>query len=244
MTHPDVPNTPGEPGYTPPPPPSGHAPAPRDDESGDPEVRSGGSHDTPTQAFAPPPYGSHGATPASAPPYGAHGSTAATPPPYDASGTPGYGSAGYGSTGYGTSDPSAYPSPAYGQQASYGQGAPYGQDAAGYTPGYEAPRRSGLALAALIVGVVSLLLAVIPLINAFSILGGIAAVVVGIMALRRLTPQVSGKGLAVAGIVTGALGALVAIVMWILVGFAIASFEEGDLGPVLEEMSTDFEPEP
>lgn len=101
------------------------------------------------------------------------------------------------------------------------------------------PRPSGLAIAALVVGGVSLLLCLVPVINALSIVGGIAAVVLGLVALRRLSPQVTGRGLAIGGIALGAVSAVVAIAIWGLLGAAVGGFvEDGGFSSVVEELES------
>jgi hypothetical protein len=98
------------------------------------------------------------------------------------------------------------------------------------------PRRNGLALTAFVVGLVSILVCLIPLVNVLSVLGGLVAVVVAIVALRRLTPGVTGKGFAIAGLVLGAISAVVAALM--LVGLAVAaqSFDSEEFEQLLEEV--------
>lgn len=59
---------------------------------------------------------------------------------------------------------------------------------------------NGFAIAALVTGIVALVTGWIPF---WSLLSGIAAVVLGIIGLKK----VSGKGMAIAGIVTGGIGA-------------------------------------
>jgi hypothetical protein len=86
------------------------------------------------------------------------------------------------------------------------------------------PVVSGAARAALSVGTVSALIAYMVFLDIVArpawvwgaFVAGIAAIVIGIVALRRLaasdTPR-SGKALAVAGLVTGAAGAVVAFLL-------------------------------
>lgn len=119
-----------------------------------------------------------------------------------------YGQENYGDQGYAQ----------YGAQG-YGQ---YGQQGYG-EPAYDAPRpapSNNLALAALIVGIFSLILLLIfPII---SVIGGIAAIVLGVMGQRKAKqiesaavgyPARSRKGMAIAGIVTGAISLLLSIAL-------------------------------
>ncbi|WP_298458743.1 DUF4190 domain-containing protein [uncultured Cellulomonas sp.] len=135
----------------------------------------------------------------------------------DSSATPS-GSSPYGST---------YGSSAYGSSQDASPG--YGQQGGGWPVDPAPARPSGLAVAALVVGIVSLLVCWVPVVNAVSIVGGIVAVVLGILALRKLTAGRPGKGFAVTGIVLGAVSALVAIAIWVVLAFAVAGLEEGDL---------------
>jgi hypothetical protein len=122
---------------------------------------------------------------------------------------------------------------AYGQPASYGQAAPYGQATYQPAPGQPygtpgqpfpggRPPSNGLAVAALVVGVISLLLAWIPVVNIVSILGGIAALVLGVVALRRAKQGTGGgKGMAIGGTVLGGVSLVAAIVVNVVVGIAV-----------------------
>lgn len=126
-----------------------------------------------------------------------------------------------------TSDPGADPTTSTGDgpygQNPYGQAAaqqdpygtdPYGQGAHGQQPA-PAPPRNGLGLAALIVGIVSLLLAIIPGVG----LIGVVAVVLGVIALVRVRRGVAtNRGVSITGVVLGGL-AVVAAVVWLVVIF-------------------------
>jgi hypothetical protein len=102
----------------------------------------------------------------------------------------------------------AYPPQQYaGQPASLQYGAP-------------APSKSnGLAIGALVAGIVALLFCFIPFVGLISVLIGGAAVVLGLMAMRKV-PEAGGKGAATAGIITGAIGAVLAIV-WLVLTIAV-----------------------
>ncbi|ATD69997.1 MULTISPECIES: DUF4190 domain-containing protein [Gordonia] len=134
-------------------------------------------------------------------------------------------------TGYGQySDPyqagqaPAYGSAAYGAQNPYGA-APYG----GY--GYGAPQKStnGKAIGALICGIVALVMlaACFPL----ALPLGIAGVVLGFMSRREVEQSAgnqTGAGMGLAGIITGALGILGAIVWIVLFIILIAAGNSTD----------------
>lgn len=124
----------------------------------------------------------------------------------------------------------AYGQAPYGQPAQYGQapygqapGQPYGQPYGG--PGFPGDQRpsSGLAIAALVVGAISLIVAWVPVINVISIIGGIVAVVLGVVALRKVgRGAAGGKGMAIAGTVLGGVSLVAAIIVNIFLGAAIS----------------------
>ncbi|HWC26176.1 MAG TPA: DUF4190 domain-containing protein [Solirubrobacteraceae bacterium] len=68
-------------------------------------------------------------------------------------------------------------------------------------------RRSGKATAALVCGILSLVL--------FGIILGAVAIVLGVAARKEIAadPALEGDGMALAGIITGAVGAVLAIVL-------------------------------
>lgn len=87
-------------------------------------------------------------------------------------------------------------------------------------PPQQSSQTNGLAIAALIVGILS-----IPLAFACGIGGlfGIAAIVLGFLGLKKANDDLGGggKGLAVGGIVTGGLG-LLAVIAWVVLFFVVA----------------------
>jgi hypothetical protein len=127
-------------------------------------------------------------------------------PPY---GQPGYGQQPYGQPGYGQP---AYDQPAYGQPA-YGQ-VPYGQQPGhgqGGLYGYGAPpRTNGKATAALWTGIGSI---VLTLCCGLGILG-VVPIVLGVKAraeIRATGGQQEGDGMALAGIITGAVAIVLSL---------------------------------
>lgn len=94
-------------------------------------------------------------------------------------------------------------------------------------PTGQKPLGSGMAVTAFVVGLVGFLTAFIPVINVVSIVGGIVAVVLGVLAVRKANAgQAAGKGLAVAGIVLGALAVIGGIVANLLFGAAVTAIDE------------------
>jgi hypothetical protein len=70
-----------------------------------------------------------------------------------------------------------------------------------------APKTAGKAIAALVCGILSLLVAGVIL--------GVVAVVLGIVARKEIAanPALGGAGMALAGIITGALGFVLAVIL-------------------------------
>ncbi len=174
---------------------------------------------------------------ASQPSYGQPSYGSSEPSPYGA-GTPSYGAQQpYGSDrpGFGSDQP------VYGSdQPGYGSGQPgYGSGIPGYGPGqpaygspaapgaYPPPRgNNGLAIASLICGIAALLSACFWGTGA---LFGIAAIITGVMARKRVKlGQLGQGGLAIAGIITGAIGIVVAVVFLIITLFVLS--KSSDVG--------------
>jgi hypothetical protein len=158
------------------------------------------------------PYPGPGAAPGQ-PSYGqpSYGQPSYGQPPY---GQPGYGEQpSYGQPGYGQ--------PGYGEQPSYGQ--PYPGPGYGM-PGYSAgPSRStnGKALAALVTGISMLVLSCCGI----GILG-IVPIVLGVKArseIRASGGWQEGQGLALAGIITGAVAVVLGVVVPLLFALAWAN---------------------
>jgi Domain of unknown function (DUF4190) len=126
------------------------------------------------------------------------------------------------------SDPPQYPTqpgPPPGQgQPPPGQPPPGGYPApGGYPPpgGYPqaAGRRNGVGVAALVIGVVALVLVVLLLFSPLGAFLGLVAVVLGIVGLVRANRgEADNRGQAVTGLVTGGLALLIGIVVTISVG--------------------------
>ncbi|MEV7396138.1 DUF4190 domain-containing protein [Aeromicrobium sp. NPDC092404] len=124
---------------------------------------------------------------------------------------PGYGQAPQG--------PPTYGQPAYGQPA-YGQPA-YGQPA--YQPGYPyqaPPHTNGKAIAALVLGIVSIVLCYL------GVLIGPGAIVFGVLGkkdIKQSNGTQTGDGMATAGIVTGIIGTVVWLAIDVLLAVSVAA---------------------
>jgi hypothetical protein len=163
--------------------------------------------------YGQPPYGQPGY---GQPPYGQPGYGQ---PPY---GQPGYGQPGYGQPGYGQpgSGQPPYGQPGYGDPA--GQ-QPYGSHA---YPGYARPR-NGKAVAAMWTGIGSL---VLSFCCGAGVLG-LVPIVLGVKArseIRAGGGQQEGDGMAVTGIVTGAVAVLLSLAVIAIIAIALASGTAGD----------------
>ena len=87
------------------------------------------------------------------------------------------------------------------------------------------PKMSGMAIASLILGIVSLCITWIPVVGMFGFLTAIAGAILGFLGLKQVNEQpqtYTGKGVAVAGIVTSILALLVGL-LWMLFFAALFS---------------------
>lgn len=198
-------------------PEAGESPSP-ESAAGASEPVSGGYEPPPIEnaqqpsADTPPAY----ATPEYEPPPPYDPTAYPPPPPYGSvpeHGVPGYGHAGYGTPGFGTPGytPPGYGAPAFGAPGYPGPGYPGpGYPGTGYPPygayGAPAPRTNPLAIASLVAAVVSL-----------CGIGSIAGIVLGVVALNQIkTSGESGRGLAIAGIIVGAVTLLFSL-LWLVI---------------------------
>ena len=102
--------------------------------------------------------------------------------------------------------PAPQQAPAYNMQGGY--------------PGYQPKPGSGLAIASLVCGILGVLTGIF-IFSGLSL--GLAGIVLGIVALVKVkNGTASGKGMAIGGIVTGALGMIAAAAMMVL-GIVLAS---------------------
>ena len=115
-------------------------------------------------------------------------------------------------------DPSVPPLAPYGQQPDpYAQQAPYGQPAAPYAYGPTgAPgKTNGMAIGALCTGIASILFACCC--AGLGIVAGGVGVTLGIIARKQIKERnESGDGMALAGLITGAVGAALSVLSFIV----------------------------
>ncbi|WP_127126670.1 DUF4190 domain-containing protein [Georgenia sp. SYP-B2076] len=155
--------------------------------------------------------------------------------PQGQSGPPRYGE---GSPG----QPDPYGQGAYGQPHQYGQGqygqpAQYGQPGVTYAGGpygvgpHGGPR-NGLGVAALVVGIASVLVAWVPFVGLLGLLGGIVAIILGAVALGRVRRrEATNRSQSIAGIVLGALAVLLGIGSAIFGSYLISQVAPEVFGP-------------
>jgi hypothetical protein len=114
------------------------------------------------------------------------------------------------------SDPPQYPTQPGQQPGQYPGQQPGQYPAAGYPP---ARRRNGMGTAALVLGVVGLVLVLLLLFSPIGAFLGLLAVLFGILGIMRASRgEADNRGQAVAGLVTGAIALLVGIFLTISIG--------------------------
>ncbi|RNI19876.1 DUF4190 domain-containing protein [Flexivirga caeni] len=140
------------------------------------------------------------------------------------SGTPD-GQGGYpGQSGYGQQSPYGTPGygqpPTYGDASAYGQSPAYGAPAYGQQPynpyaGYQPAPTNGMAIASFVTSLAGIFV--------FCGVSGIVGIILGIIALNRSKErQGAGRGMAIAGIVIGAVQLVLAIGLIIVIVIAAA----------------------
>jgi hypothetical protein len=88
-------------------------------------------------------------------------------------------------------------------------------------------RRSGAAVAALVLGVVALLIAIVPVLGLIGSLLGVIAIVLGVVGIARARrPATRGAGMAATGIVCGVLSLVLGAAGIALFGDALSELEE------------------
>ena len=112
-----------------------------------------------------------------------------------------------------TADPGAWPPVQPGPpDVSYGQSPAviYGHET------------NGIAIAAGVCGIIAVVLCWIPFVDYVSIVLGVLAIIFGILGLRRADAYGSGRGMAITGIVCGAVGLTIAFLFLLLI-YAVVS---------------------
>ena len=84
---------------------------------------------------------------------------------------------------------------------------------------YREPRRNGMGVAALVTGVVALVLAILVLFFPIAAILGILAIIFGLIGMGRASRgEADNRGQAIAGLITGLLALIVAIVFTVSIG--------------------------
>jgi uncharacterized membrane protein HdeD (DUF308 family) len=84
---------------------------------------------------------------------------------------------------------------------------------------YREPRRNGMGVAALVIGVVALVLALLVLFFPIAALLGIVAIILGLVGMGRASRgEADNRGQAIAGLITGLLALVIAIVFTVSIG--------------------------
>lgn len=103
-------------------------------------------------------------------------------------------------------------------------------------PPQQRPQSNGVAIAALVCGILALMLSWIPVINVLALILGVVAIVTGVMGIRRAgLPGLGQKGLAVGGLVTGVIAVLLSLLILIGLAGLIADPEFREFFDQLEE---------
>ncbi|MGJ9405036.1 DUF4190 domain-containing protein [Nesterenkonia aurantiaca] len=84
------------------------------------------------------------------------------------------------------------------------------------------PEKKGMAIAAMVLGIIALVLSVVPIIAVLSFVLGPLAIVLGVVAIVKRR----GKGQAIAGVVTGGIGVLVATIGFLIFGALLSATDE------------------
>lgn len=107
------------------------------------------------------------------------------------------------------------------------------QQAPGYPApgGYPQPEEKGLAIASMVLGIVGIVFAWIPGVNWLALPAAIVGLILGIVALRKGQP----RGMALTGIILGAIAVLFAIVAIVLAIWALMAF-----GSIFGELASEI----
>lgn len=103
-----------------------------------------------------------------------------------------------------------------------------------------AKRTNGLAVASLVIAILSFFGAFLVV----GALGGVLAVVLGILAMRQVSGSAgaqTGRGIAIGGVAVGGASILIGVVMFAFFAALTTAIQEGDLGGYIECVGQAFE---
>lgn len=97
----------------------------------------------------------------------------------------------------------------------------------------------GMGVAALIMGIISFVVAFIPCVGLFALFTAVVAIVLGAIGLSQASKSETPKGMSLAGLITGVLALFIAIAQ--IAVFAGLSDKAGFIGDRIEEVIEDIE---
>jgi hypothetical protein len=96
-------------------------------------------------------------------------------------------------------------------------------------------QRKGMAIAAMVVGIVATVLGLVPLFGLFALAGGIVALVLGLVAASKAKKAKQPRGMARAGWILGAVAIALGVIGMAVVNSAINDLER-DLDQIEQEL--------
>lgn len=104
----------------------------------------------------------------------------------------------------------------------------YQQPPGGYAPPPPAPAPSnGMAIAALVCGVLGIVGSFIPIVMYFTAVLAVLGIIFGVMGMKKAKQTGSGNGLAIAGLVLGIVGTIFALVGIICTASVACALKKG-----------------
>lgn len=102
------------------------------------------------------------------------------------------------------------------------------QQPGGYAPApAPAPQTNGMAIAALVCGVLGIVGSFIPVVMYFTAVLAVLGIIFGVLGMKKAKQMGSGNGLAIAGLVCGIVGTVFAIVGIICVASVACALKKG-----------------
>ncbi|WP_025274650.1 DUF4190 domain-containing protein [Haloglycomyces albus] len=110
----------------------------------------------------------------------------------------------------------------------------------------QAPEKksNGLAVTGLVLGIIALVLGIIPLVNVISFIIAPLAIIFGIIGMVKAKKAGTGKGMGIAGLVTGVLALAITTIMYVAFFSAVSEVcedYEAETGQSCEDLDKDTE---